>query len=366
MAVEIAKVGPAVDGNGQIFEFTPAILKDLQETYSPELHRAPFFETHVETPRNKGLVASLRLEGDRLLAEPEGMDAEFAQAVNSGQIPSLSPALYHPNHPANPTPGKWYLRHTAGVQVPGIKGMSRPQFSEGEAGIVYLFGEAENALVIVARRLRQFMLDEFDTETADFYLPNQLVANFELMANALDVAFNEGHQPQETSTPPPPKTPQGTATEGKPADPDTGEADLQARETALQEREAALARREAKLVAQQNTEFMEGQIRSGFPPSLRDVAMAALAGADDSKSLTFGEGDAKEELTQKGQIKKLIAAVRIEGLTFGEQSASDSSSGGGSTDPKEAAKKAVQLVNEAKSRGENLTVAEAMKKVWGN
>ena len=361
MPVQIAKVGAAVDGAGNEFQFTPSILRDLQETYSPkDRHRAPFLENHDESQRNKGLVTSLKVEGDRLFADSADMDRDFAAAVNSGRIPSLSPALYHPQSPNNPTPGRWHLRHVAGVQIPGIKGMLRPEFSEGDGGTVYLFGEVENPVVALARRLRMYFMDEFNPETAEVYIPQALLENFELMAgNSSAGTFEEGAaQPTATEA-----TDATAVADPPPADLDALASELDAKAKELEDKEAELAKRVAELNAQEDAEFMERQIREGFTPAMRDLALSLLGSADNTRVLVFGEGEAKTELTQKDQIKQLIGQVRIP-TTFAEVSGGpDPRVDAG--DPVAVAKAAQTLVDQAKANGQVLSAAEAVKQVTG-
>lgn len=359
MAVQIAKIGRAVDGSGAVFQFTPAILSDLAETYNPESkHRAPFFEGHNERQRNKGLVTSLRVEGDRLWAESSDMDAEFALAVNKKRIPSLSPALYHPDSDKNPTPGRWYLRHVAGVQIPGIKGLAAPEFSETEGGIVYVFSEPQDQLVGLVWRLRQLLLDRFDPETADLYIPQTLLEDFQLMAaDSTGAAFEEGSPPSEPEAapataiadPPPADAP-------TPADLDARAAELEAQASTLQAEKAKLDARAAELDAQENTEFMEKQIKQGFPPALRDLGLSLLGSADNATVLVFGEGN-DERLTQKGQVQQLMSHVRIP-VAFGEVSGDAAPEGDRS--PAALAAAAQKLIDESNGR---LTVSEAMNQL---
>ena len=108
---------------------------------------------------------------------------------------------------------------------------------------------------------------------------------------------------------------------------------------------------------------MERQIREGFTPAMRDLALSLLGSADNTRVLVFGEGEAKTELTQKDQIKQLIGQVRIP-TTFAEVSGGpDPRVDAG--DPVAVAKAAQTLVDQAKANGQVLSAAEAVKQVTG-
>ena len=57
--------------------------------------------------------------------DAKDVEPQFAEMVNTRRFPKRSTAFYTPDHPQNPKPGVWYLRHVAflGAQPPAVKGL---------------------------------------------------------------------------------------------------------------------------------------------------------------------------------------------------------------------------------------------------
>ena len=128
--IQIFEAGSQTDGRGVTRDFPVEVLDQIVETYDPKTHEAPILINHNETGPNFGLWQSVYRAGKRLFGIPHKVDQAFAESVNSGRWPKLSVGLYSPNDAANPYPGKWSLREVSAVQIPGVKGMLSPIFSE--------------------------------------------------------------------------------------------------------------------------------------------------------------------------------------------------------------------------------------------
>ncbi len=360
MALEILKAGTHRDSKGNTYSFGTDALRQIAESYQPDRHVAPILVTHDESKPNKGLIDRVWVEGDRLLAEPKQVDPELAEQVNAGRWPRLSAAIYLPDSPANPSPGRYGLRHVATVQIPAIKGMQPPQFAE--EGTI-LLSETESDLAALARAFREFVLGEFDGETADRYIPGWLVSSIDERAmeqqmrpvDAMPMNFSEEEGNVTQTTP---------ATEGAAMPPDAE--DFQRRMADLVARDAELKRREAELQRREDTQFVEGAISSGkVPPFLKERAIELLGALPDEPTqiLTFAEGGKEVKSTPKQIFRDLLGAMRT--VQFGEVAPESDSPIGDSNDSVAVSNKARRLVAEAAANGEVISFTEAVIRAGG-
>ena len=357
MAVEILRAGTHRDSQGRVYEFTRESLGQIAESYDPDRHVAPILVTHDERQPNKGLIDRVWLDGNRLLAEPKQVDPELAESVNTGRWPRLSAAVYLPDSPANPVPGSYGLRHLAVVQIPAIKGMQPPEFSE--EGTI-LLSETDSDLAALARAIREFMLGEFDGSVADRYLPSWLVES--MAARAIEqrdgMTFSEqSEEPNVTENEEP-------ATEGAAMPPEA--AQYQRRMEALAAREAEIAKREAELTRAADTQFVEGAIATGkVPPFLRDRAIELLGALPDEPTqiLTFSEGGRETKATPKQIFRELLGSLRT--VQFGEVAPEGDAPVGDSNDSVAVSNKARRLVAEAAANGEVISFTEAVIRAGG-
>jgi hypothetical protein len=361
MALEILRAGTHRDSKGNTYSFGTDALRQIAESYQPDRHVAPILVTHDETRPNKGLIDRVWVDGDRLLAEPKQVDPELAEQVNAGRWPRLSAAIYLPDSPANPVPGSYGLRHVATVQIPAIKGMKPPEFSE--EGTI-LLSETESDLAALARAFREFVLGEFDGDTADRYIPSWLVDSMSQRAmeqrvldrpDAMPMNFSEEEGNVTQTTP---------ATEGTAMPPNTEE--YQRLMADLTAREAEIARREAELTRAADTQFVEGAIASGkVPPFLKDRAIELLGVLPDEQTqiLTFAEGGKEVKATPKQLFREMLGSLRT--VQFGEVAPEGDSPIGDSSDSVAIATKARQLAAQAAADGEPISFAEAVIRVGG-
>lgn len=131
--IEIFKPGVQIDDSGRSHTFTPEMLAQMVASYNPAQHEAPLTIGH---PKDNlpayGWVKALYInDAGNLAIDPAQTDPTFADMVSKGRFKKRSASFYPPDHPSNPTPGKWHLRHVAflGAQPPAVKGLK--QFSDG-------------------------------------------------------------------------------------------------------------------------------------------------------------------------------------------------------------------------------------------
>lgn len=120
---------------GDNLQFTDASLKATARAYDPEKHEAPLVIGHPQHDAPAyGWVKALTHTPDGLIAIPHQINPDFADLHHRGAFKKVSASFYHPDAPANPKPGVYYLRHIGflGAQPPAIKGLRNPEFSEDE------------------------------------------------------------------------------------------------------------------------------------------------------------------------------------------------------------------------------------------
>lgn len=146
-SIEIFRAGRHIDDQGVARDFTQADLDAIAAGYDPALHEAPLTVGHPQHDRPAyGWVAGVQAGGGRLSITPRDAEPQFAEMVIQRRFPKRSAAFYPPEHPKNPTPGRWYLRHVGflGAQPPAVPGLKEitAQFADDAAGTV-CFSEAD-------------------------------------------------------------------------------------------------------------------------------------------------------------------------------------------------------------------------------
>lgn len=292
MRHEIFRAGTRTDNSGRTITITPEQVAAIASHYSPDKHEAPIVVGHPSTNAPAyGWVGSLKAENGTLFADFAQVDDDFAELVKKGRYKKVSASFYPPNHPSNPQPENWYLRHVGflGAHPPAVKGLAAINFADDEDGVVS-FGESSWALARMLRNLREWLIGKDGIEAADRVLPDWQI---EAVAPPLPEPDPEPNDFSET----PDKDDDTMNAEQQLA------AERKAREQA--EAEAKQARDElAKLQAeqeqalrdaahQQNADFAEGLIKAGsLKPADKELIVAVLDFADypDTAPADFGEG----------------------------------------------------------------------------
>lgn len=145
--IEIFREGTHVDDAGVRRTFSRADLDATAAAYDPALHDAPLTIGHpaIDEPRYGGVSALQAVDGPDgkrvLTMAAADVEPAFAEAVLARRFPKRSTAFYPPEHPQNPKPGTWYVRHVGflGAQPPAVRGLADlprlPQFSDGGHGL---------------------------------------------------------------------------------------------------------------------------------------------------------------------------------------------------------------------------------------
>lgn len=380
---QIFKPGKHTASNGTTLAFSEDQLRAAVAAYDPALHEAPIVVGH---PRDNGpaygWIKSLSFADGAIEADPQQIDADFAEMVQAGRFKKRSASWYLPDSPNNPKPGTLYLRHVGflGAQPPAVKGLRDVAFSDAEEGVIEL-GEWEDrsALGSIAgllRGMREWLLAEKGADVADRVLPNYDIENVKR-------AYDAPPDPKEEPTP-----------AGMPAftedDPMKIEelqaqvAELTAERDKLKatqlpadfaEREATLKQREDALAASQlaadrsAVDARVGAIVTAgrlLPAQRKHAADFAMSLAAGEAVIDFGEGDKAEKLTQREAYMRQLEAAPV-AVNYGEMSgAAGGKPSEGAGDPQAVADKARDLVKTKQAEGKTMSFTEAVAEVMAS
>lgn len=361
MRHEIFRAGTRTDNNGRTITITPEQVAAIASHYSPSKHEAPIVVGHPSTNAPAyGWVGSLKAENGTLFADFAQVDDDFAELVKKGRYKKVSASFYPPNHPSNPQPENWYLRHVGflGAHPPAVKGLAAINFADDEDGVVS-FGESDWLLARMLRNLREWLIGKDGIEAADRVLPDWQIEAVAPPVPEPEAEPNFSEPPAKDDT----MTPEQQL-EAERAAREKAEADAkQAREElAKLQAEQEQALRDA--VHQQNADFAEGLVKAGsLKPADKDLIVAVLDCADypDTAPADFGEGkklsDALKDFLRGG--KPILAAGEIATADKANPSPAGSSDFGEYADP------AAQSHHEralALAKRENISYEEAARR----
>lgn len=294
--------------NGATLDFTESDLAACAQAYDPALHEAPLVIGH---PKHDGpaygWVKSLATGKHGLEAEPQQVDAQFAELVAKGSFKKISASFYTPDAPNNPVPGVYYLRHVGflGAQPPAVKGLREVAFAEAEEGVVEFADPGLNVTASVFRRIRDWMLTQFGKDVADTVIPDWEIESIREISQWADtdlppMAFADAASHLPSSNAPAVASTADTSTRENSVNQEEAAA-LSAENALLKQQLAtANAQREADHAAKrhdQNVSFAEGLVDAGtLAPKHKDVVVAFLNFSEANATVEFGEGDAKQPL----------------------------------------------------------------------
>lgn len=254
--IRIARQGRFTSNEGVTVSFGAAELAAMAAAYDPAADPAPLVVGHpaLDDPAY-GWVSGLAVEGDALVATAERVEPAFAELVREGRYAKVSARFYPPDHPANPAPGAWYLKHVGflGAHAPGIKGLGTVQFAEGAAGGLTIDFPRHNP--------------DHDPQHKETSPMPQIAPQSETPQSETHASFAEREQALATR-----------------------EQELEARERELAAREAEDRARMAASRHAANASFCEGLIAEArLAPAGKALVVGLLDHLDASATVSFGE-----------------------------------------------------------------------------
>jgi hypothetical protein len=260
-AIEIFKTGIHTAFSGEALPFDLAALRQIADGYNAEVHPAPLVIGHPELDDPAyGQVKTLKVEGDRLVAEVDQVEPRFAELVKAGRYIRISASLFKPDAVSNPTPGKWALRHVGflGAAAPAIPGLKPVKFAAGDAGIV-----------------------EFAAPAA--------VTTRETTVNEKEAAEFAERQRKLTES----------------------EAEIAAKAKKLSDDTAAFAAQQAATRRAADDAFLGDLVKAGrLPPAWRGGLLDFMARLDHADAVQFGEG-AEGKATPRDFLKKFLGGLPV-------------------------------------------------------
>lgn len=309
---EIFKAGRHTAMNGQTLEFGEGDVAASAGAYDPSIHEAPIVVGHPKSDDPAfGWIGGLSADGNRLVASPRQVNADFAEMVDRGTYKKVSASFYLPDAPNNPVPGVYYLRHVGflGAQPPAVKGLKPVEFADEEDGTVTVeFGESELAWSLtrvarVFRRIKEFIVAEYGQDKAD-----QVIETWELDAMTEEAARAkaEAEPANGPSFSEPEPQPKETTVKDKPINPAAD--DLVRREQEIANREAAFAEREAEARSRDNETLLDRAIAEArLLPADKSGLLQFMDALDASETVEFGEGEGKKTETRLDFFRRFIA-----------------------------------------------------------
>ena len=337
--LEIFKPGVHVATDGRRYEFTEADCREFVESYDPTVYQSPLVKGHPKADEPRfGSVKRLELSaGNIVRAESERIDPDFAEEVKSGKFPYLSASLYTRKSPANPKPGKLYLRHVGflGAVPPAIKGMKQTIAS---------FADSSEEAITVAFAEIKVNKGESGEITLEF----------------AEIQHKED-----------PMDPVATALASKQAELDKQKAELDKktvsfseRENSLNQREADIAKKEREQKRQANLDFVEGKIKEARIPLEAKLGLVDfMCHLDDQEAIEFSEpGKEARKETPLAFFKSFIGSL-MPSVEFGERLLDEEEKLPDTADPKVIAQAATKFRNEQRNSGIDISFAEAVEHV---
>lgn len=363
--IEIFRAGNHVDTAGKALAVTAGDLAGIAARYDRGLHEAPVVVGHptLDAPAY-GWVKGLKVDGDRLVADLDQVDASFADLVKAGRFKKVSASFYLPEAPNNPTKGQLSLRHVGflGAAAPAVKGLKAVAFADGEAGIADFTDWNDKTMVRLFRGMRDFLVEKFGTETADKHLPadslNWLQEDVAVAASKPDtVPATFSDTPEETDLS---KTQEQLDAERR---------ELEDSRNKLAADQASFAEQQAKAradqVARESADFVDHLVAEGkFLPANKARAVAIMGSlALSAATIDFADVDGKPVTASPLDHFKSLLASSPKVVDLSEVAAEDKTAADFADQPAAVADKAREYQDAEAAKGRTVSTSEAVRHV---
>jgi molecular chaperone GrpE (heat shock protein) len=309
MLIEIFKAGTHTDSAGNTRAWTEKDLDNIASKYNPAHHEAPVVIGHPKDNAPAfGWVEGLERKGSVLYAKLKDLVPEFVEAVKKGLYKKRSISLYP----------DMTLRHVGflGAMPPAVKGLADVAFSEAEAVTIEFADYRVNIVGGIFRRLREWLIEKFDTDTADRIVGNWEVEELQREIKEPEVmpaAFNEegGREMdkiQELETKLSEERKSRSAIEQKFSEKENEAATL---------RQELEKERAEKRQAEFNS-FCEGLMKEGkLTPAMKLAVLDFIEIMSGAGEFEFSEGDGKVKAHPAERFKAFLSGLPKQ-VEFGE------------------------------------------------
>ncbi|MEA3018412.1 MAG: hypothetical protein QOI38_3134 [Sphingomonadales bacterium] len=311
--IRLFKPGTFTSVEGKTLTYSDTDLQAIADAYDPATDPAPLVVGHPKlTDPAFGWAKELKVVNGELAAVPEKVEPAFAEAVNAGRYAKVSAQFYEPDHPANPKPGAWYLKHIGflGGAAPAVKGLGTVAFAaeDGPFATVEFTIEEKN------------MPPKEEDKTAGF-----AEREAEITRKEADVARRE-----------------------------------EAAATAIHATHVSFAESlvTAGRLAPAGTALVVGILDVLAAPA---TVSFAEAGAEAGK-VSFGEAEGSDKLSPEAAFRKLFEGTTPL-ISFGEAAPADRARDKPNLDPADIAERAASFAEEQRQKGRTVTIAAAVRHV---
>lgn len=315
----IFRVGTHTDSAGQATTFTREQLEATVKAYNEGEWRAPMVVGHPKGAAPAyGWVGKMRIDeaGEVLVDDVEKLNPDFADLMQAGAYRNRSASWYAPDHPNNPTPGVWQLRHLGmlGAQPPALKGLGDVEFHDGDGVTLEFADYTTNTVAGLLRRLRDSLIGKWGVEEADKALPAFLVEDLEAAGRRQIEETVPNYSETEETTMTPEEIAALQAQAAKATQLETDLAAANAARTAAEQQVTQFS--ESQKAAQKAVAIVDAKaalkplVDAGkLLPAQLDQAANFMVGLDDAtKSYDFGEASGENALTARGFFKAILEA----------------------------------------------------------
>lgn len=329
-AVEILRPGTYIDAHGRQVTVSKADMVELAAAYDPALRDAPAVVGHprMDDPAY-GWMRNLRVEGEVLLCDLDGVDPDFADSLQTGRYKHRSLSFYRPASRGNPKPGSHYPKHLGllGARAPAVPGLKPIAFGEGDDDAVIIDLCATDwrmpwALRSIATgfgRFRDWLIQEKGLDEADKILPAYVAEDLRSTAAGIEaeVQAEARAEPATNFSTPDNGGPMGTQEDlaAREAALSQREATLAAREQGIKNKEVALAAAEDAARTKDDAAFVDALIAEGrLAPGEKDSVLAELAAMDDGAAvieLAADEGETVKLTPHQAYRSRLSKASKL-------------------------------------------------------
>jgi len=388
--IPIFQGGKQTDSRGREHD-GDALIEKAVALFNAARHEPPACIGHPEHDAPaygwvEGLKKVAGKGGNLLLAKFRQVEPTFEGMVKAGRFKKRSAAFYPDGS----------LRHVAflGAAPPAVKGLPDMSFTE-DASAVFEFAENNwkwEQVGDVMRRLREWLIDKFDQDTADRVVSQWAIDDIKAapqpaaeeihpalytekednmpgLKEKLTALFQEfiGKIPDDGSAAGVSAT-GGTFTESdlaaarKQAADDAAKAEREklTAEFAEKDRVALLAARKNEIAAWCDKMIAEGKLTPALVKYGVPQFMEALA--EKTGAIEFGEGDGKVQATLYDRFKGLFETVMPKVVEFGEIATRDTE-GVNLDDADEIAKRAVEFQEAEAKAGRTISITQAVNHI---
>lgn len=309
---EVLKTGTFKDNSGKDHTFTEQDLDTIVKKYDPATNEAPFVVGHPKKDHPAfGWVEGLKREGNLLFAKGKQIVPEFETAVESGLYKKRSIAL---------NPDKT-LRHIGflGAVPPAVKGLADVAFSEDDEIQIYEFSEFSqtswriNTVGRIFSRLRDFLIEKYDLETADRIIDTWAVENLTSFDDETKVinAFSEIMEEILTMGD---KNPKKT----DPKDNAEFSEQLSVKDAEIAALKANNVKLEAANRQAEFSEFCDKLVNEGkLTPAQKAYSLDFMEALHEVGEFEFSEGDKREKKQAVDKFKEFLGTLPKQ-ISFGE------------------------------------------------